>query len=202
IIQLATWIEEDCGNKLDLLSRKNLQLLRERTRRMSGMIDGLLQYARAGRVNMEVEWVDTKELIQEIIDILNHDEQFTIIIHGSMPQLPTAKLLLSQVFSNLIANSMKHHHCKTGTIEIGVVDKGTFYEFFVADDGPGIEPVYFEKIFRIFQTLKPKDEAETTGIGLTIVKKIVESQNGKIEVDSELGKGARFSFTWPKVPHQ
>ncbi|HHP0265411.1 TPA: sensor histidine kinase, partial [Legionella pneumophila] len=120
IIQLATWIEEDCGNKLDLLSRKNLQLLRERTRRMSGMIDGLLQYARAGRVNMEVEWVDTKELIQEIIDILNHDEQFTIIIHGSMPQLPTAKLLLSQVFSNLIANSMKHHHCKTGTIEIGV----------------------------------------------------------------------------------
>ncbi|HHP0265900.1 TPA: sensor histidine kinase, partial [Legionella pneumophila] len=81
-------------------------------------------------------------------------------------------------------------------------DKGTFYEFFVADDGPGIEPVYFEKIFRIFQTLKPKDEAETTGIGLTIVKKIVESQNGKIEVDSELGKGARFSFTWPKVPHQ
>lgn len=177
-------------------------MLRERTRRMSGMIDGLLQYARAGRVNMEVEWVDTKELIQEIIDILNHDEQFTIIIHGSMPQLPTAKLLLSQVFSNLIANSMKHHHCKTGTIEIGVVDKGTFYEFFVADDGPGIEPVYFEKIFRIFQTLKPKDEAETTGIGLTIVKKIVESQNGKIEVDSELGKGARFSFTWPKVPHQ
>ncbi|HAT6830697.1 TPA: PAS domain S-box protein [Legionella pneumophila subsp. pneumophila] len=202
IIQLATWIEEDCGNKLDPLSRKNLQLLRERTRRMSGMIDGLLQYARAGRVNMEVEWVDTKELIQEIIDILNHDEQFAIIIHGSMPQLPTAKLLLSQVFSNLIANSMKHHHCKTGTIEIGVLDKGTFYEFFVADDGPGIEPVYFEKIFRIFQTLKSKDEAETTGIGLTIVKKIVESQNGKIEVDSELGKGARFSFTWPKAPHQ
>ncbi|HFE6325852.1 TPA: sensor histidine kinase [Legionella pneumophila] len=202
IIQLATWIEEDCGNKLDSLSRKNLQLLRERTRRMSGMVDGLLQYARAGRVNMEVEWVDTKELIQEIIDILNHDEQFTIIVHESMPQLPTAKLLLSQVFSNLIANSMKHHHCKTGTIEIGVLDKGTFYEFFVADDGPGIEPVYFEKIFRIFQTLKSKDEAETTGIGLTIVKKIVESQNGKIEVDSELGKGARFSFTWPKVPHQ
>lgn len=202
IIQLATWIEEDCGNKLDSLSRKNLQLLRERACRMSGMVDGLLQYARAGRVNMEVEWVDTKELIQEIIDILNHDKQFTIIVHESMPQLPTAKLLLSQVLSNLIANSMKHHHCKTGTIEIGVLDKGTFYEFFVADDGPGIEPVYFEKIFRIFQTLKSKDEAETTGIGLTIVKKIVESQNGKIQVDSELGKGARFSFTWPKVPHQ
>lgn len=202
IIQLATWIEEDCGNKLDPLSRKNLQLLRERTRRMSGMVDGLLQYARAGRVNMEVEWVDTKELIQEIIDILNHNEQFTIIVHESMPKLSTTKLLLSQVFSNLIANSMKHHHCKTGTIEIGVLDKGTFYEFFVADDGPGIEPVYFEKIFRIFQTLKSKDEAETTGIGLTIVKKIVESQSGKIEVDSELGKGARFSFTWPKFPHQ
>lgn len=202
IIQLATWIEEDCGNKLDPLSRKNLQLLRERTRRMSGMVDGLLQYARAGRVNMEVEWVDTKELIQEIIDILNHNEQFTIIVHESMPKLSTTKLLLSQVFSNLIANSMKHHHCKTGTIEIGVLDKGTFYEFFVADDGPGIEPVYFEKIFRIFQTLKSKDEAETTGLGLTIVKKIVESQSGKIEVDSELGKGARFSFTWPKFPHQ
>lgn len=169
---------------------------------MSGMVDGLLQYARAGRVNMEIEWVDTKELIQEIMDILNHDEQFTIIVHESMPQLSTAKLLLSQVFSNLIANSMKHHHCKTGTIEIGVLDRGSFYEFYVADDGPGIEPVYFEKIFRIFQTLKSKDEAETTGIGLTIVKKIVESQNGKIEVESELGKGAKFSFTWPKIPHQ
>ncbi|AMP88975.2 TPA: PAS domain S-box protein [Legionella pneumophila] len=202
IIQLATWIEEDCGNKLDPSSRKNLQLLRERSHRMSGMVDGLLQYARAGRVNMEIEWVDTKELIQEIMDILNHDEQFTIIVHESMPQLPTAKLLLSQVFSNLIANSMKHHHCKTGTIEIGVLDRCSFYEFYVADDGPGIEPVYFEKIFRIFQTLKSKDEAETTGIGLTIVKKIVESQNGKIEVESELGKGAKFSFTWPKIPHQ
>jgi light-regulated signal transduction histidine kinase (bacteriophytochrome) len=97
---------------------------------------------------------------------------------------------------------MKHHHCKTGTIEIGVLDKGLFYEFYVVDDGPGIEPVYFEKIFRIFQTLKSKDESETTGIGLTIVKKIIESQNGKITVESGLGNGAKFSFTWPKIPHQ
>lgn len=202
IVQLATWIEEDCSEKLDVISKNNLQLLRERAHRMRGMIDGLLQYARAGQINVEAEWLDTKELLREVIDILNPGKQFSIVLHESMPQLFAIKLLLSQVFSNLIVNSMKHHHRKTGTIEIGVFDKGSFYEFYVADDGPGIEPVYFEKIFKIFQTLKSKDELETTGIGLSIVKKIVESQGGQIQVQSELGKGAKFSFTWPKYPCQ
>ncbi|KGP63361.1 histidine kinase [Legionella norrlandica] len=202
IVQLATWIEEDCGDKLDAVSRKNLALLRDRAYRMKGMIEALLQYARVDRLNVGFEWVDTKELLREIVDILNHDKKFIIVIHEPMPSLFTTKILLNQVFSNLISNSMKHHHRKKGTIEIGTQDKGAFYEFYVADDGPGIESEYFEKIFKIFQTLQSKDELESTGIGLSIVKKIVESQGGDVYVQSELGKGAKFLFTWPKQSFQ
>ena len=200
IERLSGWIVEDCEEKLDGQSKENLVLLKRRANRMTNLIDGILQYSRAGRVDLNVSVVETKMLIQEIIDSLNPGKQFTIHYSDTLPKFRTAKIPLNQVFSNLINNSIKHHHRKTGTIEIGVRDLGDFYEFFVADDGPGIAPEYFEKIFQVFQTLKSKDEVESTGIGLSIVKKIVEYHGGEIRVESEIGKGAVFRFTWPKFP--
>jgi PAS domain S-box-containing protein len=201
IERLSSWIEEDNMDKLDPKSQENLRLLRQRTNRMSNLIDGILQYSRAGRVDLDVHEVDSNELVKEVIDSLNPSKKIKIF-YKNLPVLPAAKVPLSQVFANLISNSIKHHERPTGTIEIGSHDKGRYYEFYVKDNGPGIEKEYFDKIFVIFQTLKSRDELEATGIGLSIVKKIVESQGGKIRVESELGKGSTFFFTWPKFPRR
>ena len=113
-----------------------------------------------------------------------------------MPVLTTEAILLEQVFSNLITNAIKHHHRDDGTVKISASDRGEYYEFAVADDGAGIAPEHQEKIFAIFQTLASRDEKENTGIGLSIVKKIVQNQGGKIWLESEVGKGTTFYFNW------
>lgn len=198
IERLSSWIEEDCRDSLDEKSKANLTLLRQRVDRMTGLIDGILQYSRAGRTDLDIHLVDTKKLLHEIIDSINPSKQFIFHFSDNLPVFKTAKIPLSLVFSNLITNSIKHHHRTTGTLDIGVETREEFYDFYVTDDGPGIESIYFEKIFQIFQTLQSKDEVESTGIGLSIVKKIVESQGGRITLQSTLGKGSTFRFTWPK----
>ena len=201
IDRLASWIEEDSADILDNKSKDNLILLRQRVNRMSNLISGILQYSRTGHEDSTIHTVDTKHLLQGIIDTLNPFKKFTIQYADNLPIFQTDDLQLGQVFSNLIDNSIKHHHSKSGNINIGVYDSGNFYQFFVKDDGPGIEPEYHEKIFQIFQTLQSRDERESTGIGLSIVRKIIEAHNGKIIVASEKGKGAMFLFTWPKYPN-
>lgn len=104
----------------------------------------------------------------------------------------------NQIIQNLISNAIKYMDKPEGIIEVGCRDAGDFWEFYVKDNGPGIEERHFERIFQIFQTLKARDEFESTGIGLTIVKKIIEQNNGRIWVESEVGKGSTFKFTLPK----
>ncbi len=200
IDRLASWITEDCGDALSPPCKENLDLLRHRVVRMSNLIEGILQYSRAGRTELDIAEVDTQELLQDILDSLAPNPKFTIKLTGNFPKFHALYIPLNQVFSNLITNSIKHHHKKTGVIEIGVQEKGRYYEFFVRDDGPGIHPQYFDKIFQIFQTLQSRDTLESTGIGLSIVKKLVESQGGKITVVSAEGEGSTFFFTWPKAP--
>jgi len=198
IESLATWIEKDVQNKLTDESKENLLLLRTRVSRLSNLIQGILLYTRAGRIDLNVTTVSIKELLDEVIDTLNPPKTFTIHYSENLPTFTAAKVPLIQVFSNLISNSIKYNNSKKGHIEIGVKDAGEFYEFSVGDDGIGIEPEYHKKIFQLFQTLQSKDKIESTGIGLTIVKKIVELNHGKVSVISDKGKGATFCFTWPK----
>lgn len=198
IERLASWIEEDNADTLDNKSKENLVLLRQRVNRMSNLITGILQYSRTGHMATQVRSVDTKQLVQGIVEILNPSNKFNIKYTDNLPTLEGDDIQLGQVFSNLIDNSIKHNNHDTGNIEIGVRDLGNFYEFFVKDDGPGIASEYHEKIFQIFQTLKSRDEFESTGVGLSIIKKIIESQGGRITVDSVEGEGATFYFTWPK----
>lgn len=117
-----------------------------------------------------------------------------------MPSVFTKKLLLTQVFSNLISNAIKHHHRPDGQIIVSANEKGNGYEFIICDDGPGIAPEHHEKIFGIFQTIKASNTKDSTGIGLSIVKKILETEGGAIALESELGMGTTFRFTWPKQP--
>jgi PAS domain S-box-containing protein len=198
IERLATWIEEDNIDKLDVKSKENLSLLRRRTLRLSNLIDGILQYSRAGRLDSHVEYVDTKEILLEIIEGLNSENRFEINLPKRCPVFDTCRTPLIQVLSNLINNSMKHHHQSQGKIDIDIDELSAFYLFTIKDDGPGIDPVYFDKIFVVFQTLKSRDELESTGIGLSIVKKIVEAQAGKVMIQSKMGQGTTISFTWPK----
>ena len=165
---------------------------------MQNLIDGLLDYSRVGITQTAVENISVANLLSEIINYLQPSSQFDIVINPNMPILQGRKIILQQVFSNLISNAIKHHHRDRGKIEISVRDLDNFYEFSVTDNGPGIAPEYHDKIFGIFQTLQSKNKNDSTGIGLAIVKKIIETEGGKITVESELNQGTKFRFTWLK----
>lgn len=198
IANLSEWIEEDLGNDLPDENRHQLTLLRNRVHRMEALINGLLEYSRVGRRDRQVSTVDVRQMLAEIIDLISPPPGFTIVLPDSMPSLKTHSSALSQVFSNLISNAIKHHDRDDGTITVTATEHPKQIEFAVQDDGPGIDPRYHQKIFSIFQTLKARDELESTGIGLAIVKKIIESEGGTITLESALGKGTTFRFTWPR----
>ena len=200
IANLSQWIEEDLSGQLPEENQRQMQLLRQRVYRMEALIDGLLDYSRVGRTEATTETVNVGELLDEVIDSLAPPVTFTIQVQPQMPTIVAKRLLLTQVFANLISNAIKHHHRPDGRIEIAATEKGDYYEFAVTDDGPGIAPEYHERIFGIFQTLKANHSHESTGIGLSIVKKIIETEGGEIVLESELEKGATFRFTWLKQP--
>ncbi|MEG3439293.1 PAS domain S-box protein [Pannus brasiliensis CCIBt3594] len=197
IANLSEWIEEDLADRLTEDGRYQMELLRGRVQRMIHLIDGLLEYSRVGRWTVETEPVSIAALLAEIIDSIAPPPTFTITIADPMPTPLTKRLPLRQVFANLIGNAIKHHDRPDGHIEISARDLGDRYEFSVRDDGPGIAPEHHDRIFGIFQTLKSVDNAESTGIGLTIVQKILDTEGGSIALESDIGKGATFRFTWP-----
>lgn len=198
VSNLAQWIEEDLSDKLDDASREQLVLLRDRVRRMHDLIEGLLEYSRVGKINDVAREVNTGELIHEIIDSFSPPKGFKILVKDEMPTLQADRLQLGQVFSNLISNSLKHHGGKKGKIRVNSESDGEFYRFSVCDNGQGVAPEYHDKIFMMFQTLESSDFESSTGIGLALVKKIVDEHGGTIWVESAVGKGACFFFTWPK----
>ena len=198
IANLSEWIEEDISDQLTEDTRHQMNLLRGRVHRMEALINGLLEYSRVGRVKSPPERVSLGTLLAEIIDSLPRPSEFKIELAGEMPTLITQRLPLQQVFTNLISNGIKHHDRSDGNVKVLVKDEGQFYEFAVSDDGPGIAPEYREKVFIIFQTLEARDKTENTGIGLAIVKKTVDDRGGTIHLESELGSGTTFRFTWPK----
>lgn len=199
IANLSQWIEEDLGEHVTDEIRKQMDLLRGRVHRMEALIDGILQYSRVGRVKGAIETVNVEALLKEVIDLLAPPPEMIIRIEPGMPVLRTERLLLQQTFSNLIGNALKHRSRVDGHLTVGVKERGAFYEFSVADDGPGIPAEFHQKIFMIFQTLESRDKVEGSGLGLALVKKIVETQGGKIRLESTVGVGTTFYFTWPKV---
>ena len=198
IANLAQWLQEDLEGEIPDENKQQLDLMQTRVKRLEGFIEGLLQYSRAGRQTIEAIPLNSAQLLQDIVDTLTPPETMQIVIPETRSILNTEKLLLQQVLTNLISNAIKYHDRPDGRIIISIKDMGSMVEFAVADDGPGIAPEYHERIFGVFQTLASRDTIESTGIGLSIVKKLVENQGGEITVKSELGKGSTFAFTWPK----
>jgi PAS domain S-box-containing protein len=200
IANLSGWIAEDLEGELPAESRNQLRLLRGRVNRMESLLDGLLEYSRIGRKSVSIELTNVHELVLDVIKSLDPPSTFQIEIAPNLPIFTTRRLLLRQVFLCLIDNAIEHHPRPDGTVKITVADCDDRYEFAVTDDGQGIEPQYHEKIYTIFQTLQARDTHESTGVGLAIVKKIVETEGGTIGLKSSLGQGATFSFTWLKQP--
>jgi signal transduction histidine kinase len=202
IVNLSQWIEEDAKDTLSSLVRDHLAMLRSRVRRLETLIDGIHRYAVATRPDHVPETIDTAMLVREIIEEHNTAGRFTITVADAMPIVVADRTRLWQVFSNLIANAVKHHHRDHGNIDISVREIDDRYEFAVRDDGPGIAPEFHQRVFVIFQTLTPKDVKDSLGLGLALVKKIVREEGGVITIDSSQGHGATFRFTWPRHPQR
>ncbi len=197
IDNLSKWIADDAKDLLPEASREHLRKLRQRVARLNRLLDDLLQYSRAGHHMGDLAAIQTGSLVRSVVETLALPAGFVVNVADGMPLLKTHKTPLELVFRNLIDNAVKHHDRAEGRIEVSAVSKGRVVEFTIRDDGPGIPPEYHERIFRMFQTLKPRDEVEGSGIGLAVVKKVVEQQGGQVTVESHSGRGAAFRFTWP-----
>ncbi len=195
IHNVIKWIEEDLGDQLSPEMKRYLDIIPQRTGRMENLINGLLDYARISQ-KTDASTVDTNELVDDLVEAIV-PRHFTVK-KETLPVLFTERLKLEQVFSNLISNAVKYSSGAAGEIFITAREFPGHYSFSVKDNGIGIEAEYHQKIFEIFQTLREKNQHESTGIGLSIVKKIIDDQNGVIKINSVLGKGAEFIFTWKK----
>ncbi len=198
IASLASWIEEDSGTQLPEDSRRHLAQIGQRVLRLQTLLDDLLQFSRAGRRETALELVDVAALVQDIISLLNPPPGYKVKAIGDLPQLETFRTPLQQVFQNLIGNAIKHHDRTDGVVEVSALESEDLWTFTVADDGAGIDPAYHDRVFMMFETLRPRDHVEGSGMGLAIIRKLIETYGGQIWLDSEVGKGARFTFTWPK----
>jgi light-regulated signal transduction histidine kinase (bacteriophytochrome) len=198
INELSGWISDDYSELLDEEGKENLDLLQKRTEKMNGMVQGILEYSRVGRTEKENENIDLNEILKNVIDLLAPPDNVKITIEDKLPEYTADRTRLTQLFENLLSNSIKHLDKPKGIIKIGCKSKANEWEFSIADNGPGIEEKYFEQIFKIFQTLKQDSTGRSTGIGLTIVRKIMDLYGGRIWLESELGKGTTFYFTLPK----
>ena len=196
VANLSQWIEDDLEGQLTADNQSQMNLLRSRVQRMSSTIDGLLDYARCGHNDEEIRLVEVAKLLVDVIDSVDPPPTFTINLPTEMPTFFAKRLPLFQVLVNLIGNGIKHHHSEAGAIQISIEDHGDFYEFAIADNGPGIAPEHQEQMFKIFQAVNPQNRSDSTGIGLAIVKKTIEAEGGAIWLKSELGKGTTFYFTW------
>lgn len=199
INNLSEWIEEDLDHLLEGDTKDQFRLLRGRVHRMENLINGILSYSRAGRIKTVKEKFLIKSLVDELCDTFSPKKPIRFKIDGDPAiEMEAEKITLNQILQNLISNGIKYNDKSEIELGIGWIDHGAQYEFYVSDNGPGISPEFHERIFVIFQTLQARDEVESTGVGLAIVKKILDEKHSTIRIESVMGEGTTFFFNWPK----
>jgi signal transduction histidine kinase len=198
IDNVITWIEEDHSTELAPKIREYIQLIKGRLTRAENMIKGILLYARVGRESAKRELINLNAMLQDVAEDLAVPPGIDLEIQPNLPEIYSERIPLQQVLSNLIDNAIKYQDKPQGLVKVYLNNYADRYEFFVEDNGPGISKIYHDKIFAIFQTLQERDSFESTGIGLAIVKKILDDRKQKITLSSAPGSGSVFSFTWPK----
>ena len=196
ISALATWLVEDYHDKIDDNGKFNLQQIQEKIEGMDRLIDGILKYSSINDENLDNTLVNLNEVISEIREIIFVPEHVKIVNPNPLPSIKVDRTKIHQLFQNLISNAVVHIEREEGLVEISSKEDTTHWQFSIKDNGVGIPEEYHKKIFQVFQSIGNNERS--TGIGLSIVKKIVDLYQGKIWVDSEVGKGSTFYFTLKK----
>jgi light-regulated signal transduction histidine kinase (bacteriophytochrome) len=198
IANLSEWIEEDLAGAMNPTTQRQMELLRGRVHRMEELIDGIRDYTRAGSEGTDAEEVDTAALVREVGGILELPGDADLQVTADMPVVRTNRAALRQVFLHLLDNARIHGRPAEGAVRIRVEARreGAFWEFRIEDNGPGIPPEYREKAWTIFQTLRRRDHFEGAGIGLPLVKKIVEQHGGSVGIETASEGGTIVRFTW------
>lgn len=193
---LISWIKEDNKDNLDKTTLQNISLIETTLEKMEQLISDILNYSSVASGNQDFVDVDIQALVDDLLKIIYIPDNINIKILNDLPIISGDKTKLQQLFQNLISNAVKFNDKEKGLIEINVLDKGKYFKFSIKDNGIGIEPQFHEKIFKIFHSLNKRKDS--TGIGLSLVKKIVNLHDGKIWLESEIGKGSTFYFTLKK----
>ncbi len=195
---LASWIAADTDSQISMKSCADLSTLRGRVVRMSDMISGLLAYCRASEVHAERRQVNCGRLLSEVIALLDVPLGMTIHVADALPTFTTAQVPLETCLRNLIGNAIKHHDRREGRIEIACHVVDDYFEFTITDDGPGIPGHFHERIFLALETLAPRDQVESSGMGLALVRRTAEAHHGYVEVESDGERGSTFRLGWPR----
>jgi PAS domain S-box-containing protein len=198
IATLTNWLSTDYGDKLDENGKEQINLLLGRVNRMQNLITGILEYSKIGRDKEERVEINLNKLVRDIINNIPRPENIEIKVENDLPSIISDRTRISQIFYYLLHNAVKYMDKSKGEIAIHCRSDNGNWHFNISDNGPGIDEKYFKKIFQIFQTLNPRDEIESTGTGLTLAKKIIETNGGNIWIESEVGKGSSFHFTLPQ----
>ena len=196
IYALVSWLKEDNKGKLDETSLQNFAHIESTLEKMEQLISDILLYSSVGSAESEKQKVDLNIVIEELEQILFIPSHIKIYVKSKLPIVFGERAKLQQLFQNLISNAIKFNDKEKGIIEINISEKKSFYQFSIKDNGVGIEKKYHDKIFKIFHSLN--HNKESTGIGLSIVKKIIDLYNGEIWIESDFGKGTTFHFTLKK----
>lgn len=201
IMQVASWLQEDYEDALDEDALDLLRMLTVRSQRLMNFANDLIEFSRAKRTLTPIEEVSVAEVVEHVIQALTPLEGFTIEIAENFPTIVVERVKIEQMFRHLIGNALKFHHNPTeGKIQVGWAEANEdFYIFSVTDNGPGIDPKFHEKVFMPYQKLESRDTIEGTGLGLSLVEKVVTFKGGLVTLTSDIGQGTSITFTWPKV---
>ena len=198
IDNLSKWIYADAKDVLPEDSRENLQEMRVRVKRMERLLDDLLTYSRAKQDSGNVEEIDTAQIVWQSQQLIDWPADMTLCIDNELPTIHSFRLPLERIFQNLLTNATKYRVDRDAKVVVSCTDLGDSYQFSVADNGPGIAPKFHSKIFEMFRRLHSQSEVDGSGMGLALVKRLVEAMGGNIRVESEVDHGANFIFTVPK----
>ncbi|TPN86883.1 sensor histidine kinase [Aquimarina algicola] len=193
---LITWLKEDYQDVLDENAQQSFDMLLKKIDKMDHLINGILKYASIDKSDQPKQKINLQQIVADTIDIIYIPDHITIKIDTHLPVIKGDKFRLQQLFQNLLNNAVKYNDKEQGLINISYTENNDFWQFAIKDNGPGIPEKYHHKIFQVFQTIS--DGKESTGIGLSIVKKIIELYEGKIWIESEQNKGTTFFFTLKK----